>query len=177
MRSALWLPMLGLVAGCNWINNVTGLGKDANKAVGASCRQTGRSLEECYLRNPDADKAQVYSGWREMHEYMEKHRLATMEPLPEPAPQGGPPKKPADGRNETSVIKPGAPVTQRSPLTDEAADKAAEADPQVEAVLSAIKPKAAPKLDGEANEQGRMLNLIRELNQGQPGKTPGQANS
>ncbi|KZE35215.1 hypothetical protein EV683_12044 [Crenobacter luteus] len=155
MRYALWWPLLGLLAGCNWFNNVTGLSHEANKAIGAACRQTGRSLEACYQLNPDADKAQIYAGWREMHEYMEKHKLETMAPAaPPPAVKdaaSAPPSKPAPS------------AAPRAPLSDEAADKAAQTDPQVEAVLSAIRAKTrAP--DGDASEQGRLLNLINELN-------------
>lgn len=86
MRAYLLLPMLVLLTGCNWVMNVSGLAAESNKAIGASCRQTGRSLEECYNRNPDADKAQVYAGWREMHEYMTKNKLETVTPPPEPTP-------------------------------------------------------------------------------------------
>lgn len=86
MRAYLLLPMLVLLTGCNWVMNVSGLAAESNKAVGASCRQTGRSLEECYNRNPDADKAQVYAGWREMHEYMTKNKLETVAPPPDPTP-------------------------------------------------------------------------------------------
>ncbi|XLM19688.1 hypothetical protein MKD33_13620, partial [Chromobacterium piscinae] len=64
------------------VNSVTGLTKDSDKAVGAACRQTGRSLEECYQRNPNADKASIYAGWREMNEYMAKNKLETMAPPP-----------------------------------------------------------------------------------------------
>lgn len=84
MRAYLLLPMLVLLTGCNWVMNVSGLAAESNKAIGASCRQTGRSLEECYNRNPDADKAQVYAGWREMHEYMTKNKLETVTPPPDP---------------------------------------------------------------------------------------------
>lgn len=86
MRAYLLVPMLVLLTGCNWVMNVSGLAAESNKAVGASCRQTGRSLEECYNRNPDADKAQVYAGWREMHEYMTKNKLETVTPPPDPTP-------------------------------------------------------------------------------------------
>ncbi len=86
MRAYLLLPMLVLLTGCNWVMNVSGLAAESNKAIGASCRQTGRSLEECYNRNPDADKAQVYAGWREMHEYMTKNKLETVTPPPDPTP-------------------------------------------------------------------------------------------
>lgn len=39
-------------------------------AIGGACRHTGRSLEDCYLLNPDADKAAIFTGWRDMNDYM-----------------------------------------------------------------------------------------------------------
>ncbi len=86
MRLFLVLTATLLMSGCNWIGNVSGLNRDANKAIGAGCRQSGRSLETCYLKNPDADRAQVYAGWKEMNEYMAKNNLQTMAPPPEPPP-------------------------------------------------------------------------------------------
>ena len=86
MRLFLVLTLALLMSGCNWIGNVSGLNRDANKAIGAGCRQSGRSLETCYLKNPDADRAQVYAGWKEMNEYMAKNNLQTMAPPPEPPP-------------------------------------------------------------------------------------------
>lgn len=177
------LPLLLTLGGCNWFNNVTGLTREANKAIGAACRQTGRSLEECYLRNPDADKAALYSGWREMHEYMEKHNLQTMVPPPEasmPAAAVGKGDKPekagevGDGGNKPSSSKA---ELIRPPLTDEAADKAEQNDPQVQAVLAAVnggekkpavKPPASAGALPEEADQKKLLDLIKQLNQQQP---------
>lgn len=73
MRVFLPLTCAFVLSGCNWVGNVSGLNRDANEAIGAGCRQTGRSLEECYIRHPEADRAQVYSGWKGMSEYMTKN--------------------------------------------------------------------------------------------------------
>jgi hypothetical protein len=122
MRAYLLLPMLVLLTGCNWVMNVSGLAAESNKAIGASCRQTGRSLEECYNRNPDADKAQVYAGWREMHEYMTKNKLETVTPPPDPTPppppaeasappaaaEGAAHDDPAQKKSDQPVAAPGA---------------------------------------------------------------------
>ncbi|MBP8813744.1 MAG: hypothetical protein KBE25_05700 [Laribacter sp.] len=86
MRALFLLSVSTLLAGCNWIGNVTGLNSEANQAIGAGCRQTGRSLEECYIRHPDADRAQIFAGWKQMNEYMSKHELPTMNPPVDPAP-------------------------------------------------------------------------------------------
>ncbi|MDR1661444.1 MAG: hypothetical protein LBR95_03320 [Azoarcus sp.] len=55
--------------------------KDAAKAeaegqaIGSACRQTGRSLEDCYTLNPEAQKAAIFMGWRAMNDYMMEHDL------------------------------------------------------------------------------------------------------
>ncbi|TSE34474.1 hypothetical protein Tchar_01343 [Tepidimonas charontis] len=53
------------------------------KAIGAGCRHTQRSLEDCYAANPKASKAAIFAGWREMDEYMRENDIA---PLPRSQP-------------------------------------------------------------------------------------------
>ncbi len=181
---SLWIwPLLVLLAGCNWVNNVSGLSKEAHKALGAACRQTGRSLEECFKRNPDADTAAIYAGWREMNEYMAKNKLDTMEPPPGDTPRvhadsstpardgAAAPAPAADGKSSSAAPSPAAPP----PLSSEEADKAAKTDPQVAAVLAAIRhngggDKAKAKAGGGAGEpdQKRLLNIIQQLNGNKP---------
>lgn len=50
------------------------------QAIGAACRQAGRALEDCYQLNPSAPKAAVFSGWREMNDYMTVHKIADVKP-------------------------------------------------------------------------------------------------
>lgn len=45
------------------------------RAIGGACRQSGRSLEDCYWLNPEAPKAAVFAGWREMNDYMIQNQL------------------------------------------------------------------------------------------------------
>lgn len=45
------------------------------EAIGGACRQTGRSIEDCYALNPEAQKAAVFSGWKSMNGYMMEHSL------------------------------------------------------------------------------------------------------
>ncbi|MBA4710734.1 hypothetical protein [Aquitalea aquatica] len=182
---SLWIwPLLVLLAGCNWVNNVSGLSKEAHKALGAACRQTGRSLEECFKRNPDADTAAIYAGWREMNEYMAKNKLDTMEPpaSDSPKPHGdtasgakdgaaAPAAAPAEGKSSSAAPSPAGPP----PLSSEEADKAAKSDPQVAAVLAAIRhngggDKAKAKAGSSAGEpdQKRLLNIIQQLNGNKP---------
>lgn len=44
-------------------------------AIGSACRQAGRSLEDCYLLNPDSRKSSVFTGWKEMNDYMQSNEL------------------------------------------------------------------------------------------------------
>ena len=45
------------------------------EAIGSACRQTGRSIEDCYALNPAAQKAAVFTGWKSMNDYMLEHNL------------------------------------------------------------------------------------------------------
>ncbi|MFJ3047832.1 hypothetical protein ACIPEN_18550 [Herbaspirillum chlorophenolicum] len=56
-------------------------------ALGAGCRQAGQSLEDCYQRNPDALKAGIFAGWKDMHEYMAAKNIQTVTPPPPPPPE------------------------------------------------------------------------------------------
>ena len=90
-KPALLAMSLGLaLAGCDQLNDqINKPARDA-KATGAGCRLSGRSLEDCYKRNPRAARAEVYAGWKDMNDYMAKQKLNEMapppdEPKPEPA--------------------------------------------------------------------------------------------
>lgn len=55
------------------------------RAVGSACRHAGRSLEDCYTLNPDAEKAAIFLGWREMNDYMLMNQMEVVPsriPLP-----------------------------------------------------------------------------------------------
>ncbi len=51
------------------------------KAVGSACRHALRAIEDCYTLNPKADKSSVFSGWREMDEYMRENKLEGIAPV------------------------------------------------------------------------------------------------
>jgi hypothetical protein len=56
------------------------------KAVGSACRHAMRAIEDCYTLNPKSEKASVFSGWREMDEYMRENKLDGVAPVvPRPA--------------------------------------------------------------------------------------------
>lgn len=61
--------------------------KDAEgKAVGGACRHAGRAIEDCFALNKRADKAAVFSGWREMNDYMRDNKVDVVTPQATPAP-------------------------------------------------------------------------------------------
>ena len=111
MRSAfLALPLL-LLAGCD----IPGLGptpqalarESEAKAVGSACRHAMRGLEDCYVLNPRATKAQVFAGWKEMDQYMRENK---MEGVPSVITQRDKPARAKDEDIETEL----RPSTARS---------------------------------------------------------------
>ncbi|MBO9537627.1 hypothetical protein [Herbaspirillum sp.] len=68
-------------------------------ALGAGCRQAGQSLEDCYQRNPDALKAGIFAGWKDMHEYMAAKGIQTVAPPPPPAEPAKDEKDDKDGKD------------------------------------------------------------------------------
>jgi hypothetical protein len=74
-----------LLAGCDQMMERAGFPDPVRmeaegKAIGGACRHAGRGLEDCYRLNPEASKAAVYAGWKEMNEYMAKNNIAAVEP-------------------------------------------------------------------------------------------------
>jgi len=83
------------------------------KAVGAGCRHSGRSLEDCYSLYPDQGRAQVFAGWKEMQDYMAAGSLTAVPPtIPRDPP------KPEDSAEEEMEEDP-APVKKSRKSDDE----------------------------------------------------------
>lgn len=81
-RLILVLPLL---TACDQLQERMGIPVAAKleaegKAIGSACRHAGRGLEDCYRLNPEADKAAVHTGWREMNEYMIKNNMQSLAP-------------------------------------------------------------------------------------------------
>lgn len=84
------------LTGCDQISNKMGLEDPAKKearldeegkAVGSGCRHSGRAIEDCYAIYSWLPKESVFTGWREMDEYMRENKIETVPPqLPPPAP-------------------------------------------------------------------------------------------
>ena len=45
------------------------------KAIGGACRHGLRSIEDCYTLNKGIAKAAIFTGWREMDEYMRENKI------------------------------------------------------------------------------------------------------
>lgn len=73
------------------------------KAIGSSCRHSGRALEDCYQLNPKASKSAIFNGWREMDTYMRENKL---EAVPPQFPMNPPPPKKKAGAASSSKEEP-----------------------------------------------------------------------
>lgn len=45
------------------------------KAIGGACRHALRGIEDCYTLNPQAPKALVFAGWKDMDSYMRENKI------------------------------------------------------------------------------------------------------
>ncbi|HEX4510957.1 MAG TPA: hypothetical protein VH328_12780 [Burkholderiaceae bacterium] len=137
---SLLVPLVVLLAGCDQLgiesaSTVAARQEADGKAVGAACRHAGRAIEDCFALNRRIEKAAIYTGWREMDDYMRENKMDTVAP----------------------VIGPGAMKhadTEAAASSDDAASKsaggdqaAAKADARDDAKAGA---KAAGKQDAKA---------------------------
>jgi len=82
-RILLAVALVSLLAGCDKISAIPGLGPDPRiaqreeeaKAIGGACRHALRGLEDCYMLNPKANKAAVFTGWKDMDQYMRENKI------------------------------------------------------------------------------------------------------
>lgn len=90
MHSRHLLPLLALIlAGCDQIGIESSATREAEgKAMGGACRHAGRALEDCYILNPKASRAAIFTGWREFDAYMRENKLEVVVPVvPRPDPE------------------------------------------------------------------------------------------
>ncbi len=74
-----------VLAGCDWLgiesaSSVAAKREAEGRAVGAGCRHSARSVEQCYGQNRRADKAAIFAGWKEMNEYMAANKIDAVPP-------------------------------------------------------------------------------------------------
>jgi len=76
------LIVAAALAGCDQIAVLDGSkAREADGvAIGSACRQAGRAIEDCFTMNPEAPKASVFAGWKEMNDYMVANKLETVTP-------------------------------------------------------------------------------------------------
>ncbi|AWI81837.1 MAG: hypothetical protein CVU19_13145 [Betaproteobacteria bacterium HGW-Betaproteobacteria-13] len=84
IRFLILLALIPLTTGCDQLIELLELPNPAKEAalaeaegqaIGSACRHAGRSLEDCYILNPSAQKAAVFAGWRSMNDYMMENKL------------------------------------------------------------------------------------------------------
>lgn len=94
-----------LLAGCERIGIADPVkeaaGKEADaRATGGACRHAGRAIEDCYAINPDAGKAAVFAGWKEMNDYMRENKIEDVKPVL--APNSSAPPKPVNEQDASA---------------------------------------------------------------------------
>lgn len=82
----LCLAAAAALTGCDWLGlesaTAAASRREAEgKAVGGACRHAGRAIEDCFLLNKRADKSAVFTGWREMNDYMRENKMEAIKPL------------------------------------------------------------------------------------------------
>ena len=94
------------------------------KAIGSACRHANRAIEDCYTLNPKAQRAAVFSGWKDMDAYMRENKIEGIAPVvprgplvkPNPDADTDDDSKPAasDAGKKAAVVeeKPAAPVAK-----------------------------------------------------------------
>ena len=105
-----------LLAGCDLLELDAGeklaAAREADgRAVGGACRHAGRAIEDCYVLNKRVDKAAIFTGWRDMNDYMRENKL---DPIPPQLP------------TQVAAARPGA-EAKGADADEPAADKRAPA--------------------------------------------------
>ncbi|WP_310385487.1 hypothetical protein [Roseateles sp.] len=111
----LVLAAAALLTGCDQLGiedpaKLAAAKEAEGKAIGSACRHALRAIEDCYTLNPKAQKAAVFTGWKEMDEYMRENKLDGVAPV---VPR-------------TPVVKPGAEPEEDVKPKPKSADKAGD---------------------------------------------------
>jgi hypothetical protein len=124
-----------LLAGCD---NIAALMADPKvaqreadaKAVGGACRFGMRSIEDCYTLNAKASKSAVFTGWKDMDQYMRDNKVEGIPSKMEKA--GGPdeeviePAKAEKSSEASSSEKPATDAKAKPKAKTKEKDKPAE---------------------------------------------------
>jgi len=135
-RTSILVIALLALSGCDQIAQKMGMEdpskKEARlepegKAVGSACRQSGRAIEDCYAIYSWLPKSSIFSGWREMDEYMRENKLETIVPvLPPPEKPGTVKKKKATPVEESALKDETKPSTEKAAAPKEESKSAAK---------------------------------------------------
>lgn len=92
--SSLTLAAAALLSGCDLLGiespeKIAAVKEADGKAIGGACRHASRAIEDCYALNPKAQRAAVFTGWREMDEYMRENKLEGITPQVAKGPPAG----------------------------------------------------------------------------------------
>ena len=90
LRLFLAIAFVFSLSACDQVNTLLNKQQANGKAIGAACRESGRGLEDCYKRNGRVAKADIFSGWREMNEYMISKKMEVVPPPPDNCVPGEP---------------------------------------------------------------------------------------
>jgi hypothetical protein len=115
--TTLSLAALTLVSGCDLFGDsaekIAAARENEGKAIGGACRHAGRAIEDCYALNKKADKASIFSGWRDMNDYMRENKIEAV--APQIAPVGKGESKKADaGSIDQPAAEPKAEAKAKS---------------------------------------------------------------
>jgi hypothetical protein len=102
-----------------------------SKAIGSACRYGMRGIEDCYTMNEKASKSAVFTGWKEMDQYMRDNKI-----------DGVPSKE--TKTEPTAAVADGEEVVSDAPKTGKDA---------VKAVKKAVEGKAKPKPETAAKAE------------------------
>jgi hypothetical protein len=105
----------GLLAGCEQLGIETPEAIAAariadGKAIGGACRHAGRAIEDCYLLYKKADRAAIFTGWRDMNDYMRENQLESVVPVMSTQPAEASSESEADDEDGKARKKVAAPV-------------------------------------------------------------------
>jgi hypothetical protein len=81
----LFALLLVVLTGCDALGidspeKLAALREAEGKAIGGACRHAARAIEDCYALNKKADKSAVFTGWREMNDYMRENKIEPVTP-------------------------------------------------------------------------------------------------
>jgi len=105
--------LVALLTGCDALGidspeKMAALREADGKAVGGACRHAARAIEDCYVMNKKADRAAVFTGWREMNDYMRENKIEPVAPALINTQVANAGAKTADAADEEAPHKPAA---------------------------------------------------------------------